>query len=57
MKWKESVGGWQLEYARSYSTGLEGVNRILGGAMTEDFPTVETFISNIYSKGRSEGKL
>ena len=39
-----------LAHNGSYSTDLAGVNRILGGAMAEDFPTEETFKSNVYSK-------
>lgn len=48
---------WELVHNGSLSTDLEGVNRILGGAMVEEFPTEEAFKGNIYSKGRSEGKF
>lgn len=56
MDWQNGVG-WKLTHNGSYSTDLAGVNRILGGAMAEDFPTEETFKSHIYSKGRSDGKF
>ena len=56
MTW-ENGAGWKLRHNSSYSTNLDGVNRILGGAMSEDFPTEQNFVGNIYSKGRSEGKF
>lgn len=56
MRWNSNAG-WQLHHNGSYSTDLDGINRILGGAMTEDFPTEEMFKNNIYSKGRGEGKF
>lgn len=56
MKWV-SQQGWKLHHNGSFSTDLEGVNRILGGVMSGDFPTEETFIGNIYSKARNEGKF
>lgn len=56
MTW-ESVGGWKLRHNGSFSTDLEGVNLILGGATAEDFPTEQNFMGNIYSKGRSEGRF
>lgn len=49
MEWQGGTG-WKLVHNGSYSTDLAGVNRILGGAMVEDFPTEETFKSNVYSK-------
>ena len=42
MDWQSDTG-WKLAYSGSLSTDLEGVNRILGGAAVEDFPTEETF--------------
>ena len=54
MNW-ESGTGWRLRYADSFSTNLDGVNRILGGVTAEDFPTEEYFRTRIYSKGRSDG--
>ena len=56
MTW-ENGAGWKLRHSGSFSTDLDGVNRILGGVMSEDFPTEQNFRSNIYSKGRSEGKF
>ena len=56
MDWQSDFG-WKLAYSGSLSTDLEGVNRILGGAAVEDFPTEETFKNTIYSKGKSEGKF
>ena len=56
MNWR-GISEWKLVYNNSFSTDLDGINKILGGAMTEDFPTEETFKNNIYSKGRSQGKF
>ena len=46
---------WRLNHSGSYSTDLAGINKILGGAMTEDFPGEDTFRSRIYSKGKNDG--
>lgn len=53
MDWQGEA--WRLEHKGSYSTDLAGVNKILGGAITEDFPEEETFRNRIYSKGKNDG--
>ena len=54
LDWEAGLG-WRLRHNGSYSTDLEGVNRILGGAMTENFPDEKIFRDNIYSKGKNDG--
>lgn len=51
MKWSETK--WVLAYHRSISTNLEGINRILGGANSEYYPSEQEFMQNVYSKGRA----
>lgn len=55
MEWFDKK--WSLVYDRSISTDLEGINKILGGAHKEHYPTEQEFKNNIYSKGRSDGIL
>ena len=50
MAWSEA-GKWVLQHKDSYSTTLNGVNRILGGAGYDALPTEEDFRRSIYSKG------
>jgi len=54
MIWEKDKG-WRLKHNGSYSTDLEGINKILGGAQTENFLTEEAFKNNAYSKGKSDG--
>lgn len=48
MKWIN--GRWNLSFKEALSTDLEGVNKILGGANKEDYPTEATFINSILNK-------
>jgi len=47
--------GWKLKHHRSVSTNLEGINKILGGAHKEHYPTEQDFKDNIYVKGKRDG--
>jgi hypothetical protein len=53
MNWKESR--WSLDFHEIVSTNLDGINRILGGADKEFYPTVEQFKENILRKGITDG--
>lgn len=46
---------WVLKYDKSYSTDLDGINKILGGAKEDDYLSVGAFIENIYNKGKRDG--
>lgn len=46
---------WSLEFDNIKSTTIEGINRILGGASENEYPTEEEFIRNIIKKGLSDG--
>lgn len=46
---------WVLEFAEAVSTDLDGINRILGGADSDRYPSVDDFISNIMRKGQNDG--
>jgi hypothetical protein len=48
---------YSLKFKDIYSTDLEGINLILGGAEVEDYPTEAEFIVNIIKKGISDGVL
>jgi Restriction endonuclease NotI len=48
MVWKDTK--WDLVFAEKLSTDVEGINKILGGALTEDYPSVATFMNNISRK-------
>ncbi len=46
---------WVLQFSEAVSTDLDGVNKILGGADSERYPTIDEFKSSIMRKGRSDG--
>ncbi len=46
--WKHT--SWQFELAEKVSTDIEGVNKILGGALQEHYPTSEEFMATIARK-------
>jgi hypothetical protein len=48
MVWKGTK--WGFEFAERVSTDLDGINRILGGALAEEYPSVDKFIENINRK-------
>jgi len=53
MKWDTSK--WVLDFHEIVSTNLEGINRILGGADSGFYPTVEDFKKSLLRKGRIDG--
>lgn len=53
LTWKGS--NWGLEFDNIKSTTIDGVNRIIGGAKIDEYPTEEEFIRNIIRKGLSDG--
>jgi len=46
---------WALQFAKAFSTNVEGINKILGGAHTDKYLTTEDFKKNIYDKGKRDG--
>ena len=50
MKWCENKG-WNLVFDQIYSTSVEGVNRMIGGAGEDQYLTEEDFKLNILKKG------
>ena len=46
---------WSLNFDNIYSTSLEGVNRIIGGPVQNEYLTVEEFKLNILRKGIQDG--
>lgn len=53
LEWKND--GWALQFKDIKSTDIEGINRILGGAVVDDYPTEEDFKQNILRKGIADG--
>lgn len=53
MVWQDTK--WVLAFDEIVSTDLDGINRILGGADREHYPTVEDFKRNIMRKGKING--
>ncbi|MCS6987889.1 MAG: NotI family restriction endonuclease [Chloroherpetonaceae bacterium] len=49
-----SDNGWIFRPVERVSTDIDGVSRILGGALSEEYPSVEKFIANIERKARSK---
>lgn len=50
MKWCENKG-WNLVFDQIYSTSVEGINRMIGGAGEDQYLTEEDFKLNILKKG------
>lgn len=46
--WKETF--WDFELSEMVSTDIEGINKILGGALEDEYPSVEQFIARIQRK-------
>jgi len=55
MKWQDVK--WTLDFHEIVSTNLAGINRILGGADREFYPSVDDFKKSILRKGSSDGVL
>lgn len=48
---------WSLVFDNIKSTTIEGVNRIIGGAAVDEYPTEVDFVRNIIKKGLADGIL
>lgn len=48
---------WSLVFDKIWSTTIEGINRIIGGANVSEYLSVQEFIGNIVRKGVSDGVL
>jgi len=57
LTWNTSSNQWNLKFSNIFSTDLEGINLILGGAEVDTYPTEEEFIKNIIKKGIFDGVL
>ena len=55
MEWDADAGRWRLAYHSALSTDTEGINRIIAGAETREFPSEADFRDNIYAKGVRSG--
>lgn len=55
MEWDADAARWRLAYRGAVSTDTEGINRIIAGAETREFPTEDDFRRNIYDKGVRSG--
>lgn len=53
LMWRDTE--WGLKFANIKSTTINGVNRIIGGAKVNEYPTEEDFIRNIIRKGLADG--
>lgn len=48
LEWKNDK--WDFNFFERLSTDLDGINKILGGALSEEYPSVDKFIENIERK-------
>jgi len=55
LKW--NINQWNLVFSEIYSTDVEGINLMLGGAEVDTYPTEQDFILNIIKKGIQDGVL
>ena len=55
LKW--NTNQWNLAFSEIYSTDIEGINLMLGGAEVDTYPTEQEFIMNIIKKGVQDGVL
>lgn len=47
MVWNDKRSIWDIEFKESYSTNTEGIRKILAGATSNKYPSIEEFILNI----------
>lgn len=55
LKWNIKLNSWNLQYDSIYSTDIEGINLMLGGAEPDTYPSEQDFIQNIIKKGIADG--
>lgn len=48
---------WKLAFNKIFSTSIDGINLMLGGASVNEYLTEEEFIANIIKKGIADGIL
>lgn len=53
LKWHNSE--WNLFFNKIWSTTIDGINTIIGGAAVSEYPTEEEFMFNILRKGIADG--
>lgn len=57
LQWDDNVSKWKLFFDKIYSTSINGINLMLGGAPIKEYLTQEEFIQNIIKKGIADGIL
>jgi hypothetical protein len=55
LKW--NVNRWTVAFSNIFSTDIEGINLMLGGAEVDTYPTEAEFIANIIKKGIQDNVL
>jgi glutaredoxin len=45
---------WTFHFVERVSTDIDGINKILGGALSDEYPSVDRFIENIERKVKSK---
>lgn len=55
LDWKDDSERWSLSFRNIYSTTIEGVSTIMGGAAMEEYPSEDEFKQNILKKAISDG--
>lgn len=55
MVWSENA--WILQFVKAFSTNVDGVSRMLGGAGEQEYVTVDGFKTSIYVKAKRDGVL
>lgn len=55
LDWNSNNDEWDLVFNEKVSTDLDGINKILGGAGSDQYISVEDFKDNIIRKGTSDG--
>lgn len=51
LEWETNSKEWKMSFDKIFGTNIDGINKILGGASVEEYPTEQEFIKNIISKG------
>lgn len=47
---------WTYRFIENVSTNLDGINKILGGALSDEYPSIDKFIENIERKTNAKSK-
>lgn len=54
MDWNQEEG-WHLEFDRIYSTTIDGINRIISGAESNEYPSPREFMQKAQRKANADG--